>query len=142
MTQNLLQPNAIHASPKARKTLRLVLGLGETPYAKAAEAHFNTMGWDVQVAKSAKEARKLAVKVKATAVALAVDLGPESGWLSSVKLTRTLPNTRVVIVGKVRTIELEQFARFAGAVGFVAEVEGIARLVKTVAGADAMCCQN
>ena len=56
MTQNLLQPNVTHSSAKARNGHRLVLGLGETPYAKAAEAHFASMGWDVQVAKSAKDA--------------------------------------------------------------------------------------
>ena len=139
MTPNLLQPNATSAGPKTRKVLRLVLGLGETPYAKAAEAHFAALGWDVTVAKTAKEARKLALKQRAGAAVLAADLGPESGWLSCVKLTRARPGTRVVLVGKVRTGEMERFATFAGAAGFVAETEGVCRLVKVLAGADAVC---
>src|SRR5262245_33747108 len=102
MNQNLLYPNATQSGPKVRKSLRLVLGLGETPYAKAAEAHFAALGWDLTVAKTAKEARKLAVKQRAAAAVLAADLGPESGWLASVKLTRARPGTRVVLVGKVR----------------------------------------
>jgi ActR/RegA family two-component response regulator len=139
MTQNLLQPNATQSTTKARKALRLVLGLGETPYAKAAEAHFTALGWDVTVAKTAKDARKLALKQRAAAAVLAADLGPESGWLSSVKLTRSRPGTRVVLVGKVRTGEMERFATFAGAVGFVAETEGVCRLVKVLAGPEAVC---
>jgi ActR/RegA family two-component response regulator len=139
MNQNLLYPNPTPSGPKARKALRLVLGLGETPYAKAAEAHFTALGWDVTVAKTPKEARKLAMKQRASAAVLAADLGPESGWLSSVKLTRARPGTRVVLVGKVRTGEMERFAAFAGAAGFVAETEGVCRLVKVLAGAETVC---
>ena len=139
MSQELLTPNAIPAPSRGRKTLRLVLGLGDTPYAKAAEAHFAGLDWDVHVAKTAKDARKLAMKLNASAVVLAADLGPESGWLSSTKLTRSRPNVRVVVVGKARSAELDRFAAFAGAAGYVAETDGVCRLVKLLAGADAVC---
>jgi hypothetical protein len=139
MTPNLLQPNATQSGPKARKSVRLVLGVGETPYAKAAEAHFTSLGWDVTVTKTAKDARKLAVKLRAAAAVLSADTGPESGWLSCVKLTRARPGTRVVLVGKVRGIEMERFAAFAGAAGYVAETDGVCRLVKVLLGADAVC---
>jgi hypothetical protein len=109
-----------------------VLGLGETPFAKAAEAHFASLGWDVHVAKSAKEARKWGVKHKAAAAVLAADLGPESGWLSTVKFTQARPGLRVVLVGKTRTREAEGFATFAGAAGYVAETDGVAKLLRLI----------
>jgi DNA-binding NtrC family response regulator len=139
MTQDLLQPNAIPYQARGRNAQHMILGVGETPYAKAAEAHFSSQGWDVSVAKTAKDARKMALRINAAVVVLAADLGPESGWLSSVKLTRSRPNTRVILVGTQRTAELERFAKFAGAAAFVAETEGVCRLVKAVAGVDATC---
>lgn len=138
MSQQLLQPNPLVSPPKTRKANRVVLALADNPFAKAAEAHFASAGWDVVWATSSKEGRKWAQKHRAHVAILAVDLGPESGWLSSVKLVKAVPNARVVLVGKERSAGVDQFARFAGAAGFVSESDGVCRLLKA-AGVESNC---
>lgn len=81
-------------------------------------AKFRELGWDVTSVPHGDDVRKVAQKLKPTAVVLPVDHGDETGLLICAKLVRAVPMCRVVIVGPAEE-ELERFALFAGAASYV-----------------------
>jgi DNA-binding response OmpR family regulator len=110
-----------------------VLGLGGVPLAKAVEAHFHALGWDVCRTDTAAEAGRLAARKKTAAVLLAADALPESGLLSCAKLTAVRPGCRVVVVGP-ECGRTARYARLAGAVSYLPEWVGAVAVVRAVAG--------
>ena len=114
-----------------RKGPRLVLG-GRAFSARLA-ALLRELGWDVQTAADAAEARRLALRHRPHAVLLAADADDESGFLSCAKLRLCLPRVRVVLVAAERTPAAERFAGFVGA-ALAAEatvVDDLHRLVRS-----------
>lgn len=116
-----------------RKAPRLVLGLSGSPLAKAVEAHFHALGWDVCRTETAADAGRLAHRKRAAAVLLAADAVPESGLLSCAKLTALRPGCRVVIVGP-ECDRTARYARLAGATSYLPEWVGVAAVARAVAG--------
>lgn len=115
------------------KAHRLVLGIGVGPLAKAVEAHFHALGWDVSRAETAAEAGKLAIGKRATVVVMTTDALPESGLLSSAKLITTRPGCRVVLVGPDCSRQM-RYARLAGAVSYLPDGVGASAIVRAVIG--------
>lgn len=93
---------------------------------------FRRLGWEVAVAEG-DETRRIAHRVRATAVVLPVEPGTESGLLTCAKLVRELPMCRIVLVGPENE-ELERFALFAGAAAYVVEGAPGEELVRAVTG--------
>ncbi len=116
-----------------RKAPRLVLGIGSGPLAKAVEAHFHALGWDVCRGESAADARRLAVRKRAAAVVLTTDALPESGLLSCAKLTAVGSGCRVVLVGPDCDRQ-SRYARLAGAVSYLPDGVGVAAVARAVVG--------
>ena len=116
-----------------RKAPRLVLGVGAGPLAKAVEAHFHGLGWDVCRAETAADAGKLAARKRAAAVVLAADALPESGLLSCTKLILQRPGCRVVLVGPACG-RLSRYAKLAGAASYLPDGVGAAAVVRAVGG--------
>jgi len=80
----------------ARPTPRLVIGLNGSGFAAKAAAAFRTLGWDVILAGTGEEARRLAIRGRATALVIGVD---EAGLLDAAKLLTALPR-RTMTIGR------------------------------------------
>jgi hypothetical protein len=121
-------------SPK--KFPRVVIGLGESPFATKAAAQLRALGWEVTTAASGEEARRLAVRGKAHALVL----GLCGDLLATAKVVTALPKrTKVVLVGPTADPGQEQASTFLGA-AFVAESDGVGGLVEAVRGAVRTAC--
>ena len=122
------------ASAETRRTApRLVLGLAPSPLADAVGDHFRELGWDVTFANSGVEAGWLAHRAKTAAVVLSTDYPPESGHLTCAKVRLTNPTCRVVLVGP-DCDRAARRARYAGAVGYLAETADAAAIASAVLG--------
>ena len=92
---------------------------------------FRRCGWDVYLAVTGPEARRLARMVEADLVVLRTQLPEESGWLTCDKLTGELPSLRVVLVDPdPRSASL---AEMVGAAAVV-DIDGLAALVERKPG--------
>jgi CheY-like chemotaxis protein len=82
---------------------------------------FRRLGWDVYVASSGPEARRLARMLEADIVILHVDLPEESGWLTCDKLTREQPLAGVILISDDLSPRNQELADFVGAGGLLHE---------------------
>jgi DNA-binding response OmpR family regulator len=101
------------------------------PNAQAVLARgFRRLGWDVYLAHSGPEARRLARMLTADMVVLHVDLPEESGWLTCDKLIREQPSVSVILVGDDLSPRHRNLAEFVGASALVDRPEGMVPLVE------------
>jgi DNA-binding response OmpR family regulator len=91
---------------------------------------FRRLGWDVYLAGSGPEARRLARMLSADMVILHIDLPEESGWLTCDKLIRELPSVSVILVGDDLSPRNRQLADFVGARALVDRADGMVPLVE------------
>jgi biotin carboxylase len=105
MTATLLPPRAAKRVVLAG---RFALG------ARVAE-QFRKLGWEVHTVTSARDVHAATAETDPHAVLLREEAGDESGYLACVKLLRTQPDLKVVVVGAEWTSERERFAEFVGA---------------------------
>jgi DNA-binding response OmpR family regulator len=114
---------------------RLVLALSAGEYATAAGRCLRRLGWDVQVALSGREARRLADEGRAEVIVLSIDQPDESGWLTCEKLMREQAARQIVLVaGQAGPFDAD-FAAFVGAAALVSKTDGISALIDEVRGA-------
>jgi DNA-binding response OmpR family regulator len=92
--------------------------------------NFRRLGWDVYLAHSGAEARRLARMLEADMVILHIDLPEESGWLTCDKLTRELPMACVVLVSDNLSAQDQELAGFVGAKALVNRADGVVPLVE------------
>ena len=102
-----------------KKMPKIIVGMTGTKALKIEHA-FRQMGWRVSAADGASETRALAKKCRAAVVVLAASQFAESGFLTCAKLVIDMPKARVWLVGPAEE-ELERFALFAGAAGYLPE---------------------
>lgn len=105
------------------------------PYAgpQAALARgFRRLGWDVYLARSGPEARRLTRMLSADIVILHVDLPEESGWLTCDKLIREQPLVSVILISDDLNPRSQGLADFVGASALVHRPEGVAPLVEEI----------
>lgn len=110
----------------------MVLAHPDEAFSASARGHFRRLGWEVHLAISGGEARRLAQALNPDVVLLGVDWPGESGWLICDKLNREHPGRRVVLVAGRIEPEMNQFADFVGASGIVGEQDGMQMLVDEV----------
>ena len=91
---------------------------------------FRRLGWDVYLARSGPEARRLARLLAADMVILHVDLPVESGWLTCDKLIREQPLASVILVSDDLCARNQELAGFVGASALVDRAEGMVPLVE------------
>jgi len=96
--------------------------------------NFRRLGWDVYLARSGPEARRLARMLSADMVILHVDLPEESGWLTCDKLTRELPSASVILIGDDLSPRNCKLAHFVGASALIHRAESIVPLVEELIG--------
>jgi hypothetical protein len=107
----------------------LILAHAEHGYAASVVRTFRRQGWDVYIARSGPEVRRLARMLSPQLVVLQADLREESGWLTCDKLTREMPTVRVVLVADDPTPMLHDFAAFVGAAALADRRDGLAALL-------------
>ncbi len=115
------------------KNLRLVVAHGDPVYAALVCHTFHQLGWDVYLADSGPELRRLARRVQAQFVVLDALLPNESGWLTCDKLRLELPETRVIIVAVAPGFHEANFAVFVGAAALVDQGDGVQALLDEIA---------
>lgn len=123
-----------HDTDAGRKPC-LLLVHPDAMYAAVASRYFRQCGWDVFLAHSGPDARRLVRQLDPTVVVLDAGLAGESGWLTCEKLAWYRPRQKVVLVATDPTPEHKRFAAFVGASDLVNRREGVARLVDAVFGA-------
>lgn len=112
----------------------LVLAHSDPAYAAGARRALRRLGWDVYLANSGPEARRLARMLAADIVVLEADLPGESGWLTCDKIVREELAPRVILVSPTINPVSEEFRQFVGATGLVASYDGPQALVDQVWG--------
>jgi DNA-binding NarL/FixJ family response regulator len=113
---------------------RLVLAYADSAHAALSGRHFRRLGWEVHLASTGPEARRLAQALAPSIVVLDTDLREESGWLTCAKLIQERPGQRVVLLGSDLSPEAHEFAAFVGAAALVSRDAGPNALVESVQG--------
>jgi DNA-binding response OmpR family regulator len=112
----------------------LILAHPHQDYQALLARAFRRLGWDVYLAHSGPEARRLTRMLEADAVVLHTDLPQESGWLTCDKLTREQPLTRVILVSDNLSSRNQELAAFVGASVLVNQADSLALLIEELIG--------
>lgn len=110
----------------------LILAHTDMGFASRVSLQFRLLGWDVYLARTGADVRRLTKKLAPDVVVVDVDLADESGWLVCDKLHREQAGLKVVLVAAERTAEHERLASFVGAAAVIWQTDGIAALVNEV----------
>jgi DNA-binding response OmpR family regulator len=94
---------------------RLVLAYVDSTHAALSCRHLRRQGWEVHLASSAGEARRLTLELAPQVLVLDTELPDESGWLICAKLLAANLNLQVVLVGPKASTEDLKRADFVGA---------------------------
>lgn len=93
----------------------LVLAHADPLYQARTARSLRRLGWDVYLARTGPEARRLARLLAADLVLLGTDLPDETGWLTCDKLRRERPQVQIILVAPTVDATTRQFADFVGA---------------------------
>jgi DNA-binding response OmpR family regulator len=110
----------------------LVLAHTDGGFAARAGRQLRRHGWEVSLAQTGAEVRRLTKKLAPAVVVIDVDLADESGWLLCDKLSREQAGPKVVLVADERTPQQERLASFVGAAALIRQQDGISALVNEV----------
>ena len=118
------------------QSARVVVALGNAPHAQPIHEAFRQQGWEVHIAKSSCDARRLVREVRPRASILCAEAPQrESGWLTCKKLVLEKPSLRVVLVTNTPTDEAKRLADFVGAAACVSAA-AVAAIVRAASGID------
>jgi CheY-like chemotaxis protein len=128
--------------PPVRYRPTLLLALPPSDFATLSTSVLGRLGWNVLLADSGQQARRLARAQAPEVVVLAIDLPDESGWLTCEKLIQESPGQQVILVTGQETPFHADFAKFVGAVALVHEADGVAALIDEIRGAALMAAAS
>jgi DNA-binding response OmpR family regulator len=92
------------------------------------------MGWDVYLAQTGPEVRRLVRMLEADLVVLDIALFDESGWLTCAKLGQESPTASVVLVGPKGDARAQERAQFVGARALIDSTDDLAGLLCELRG--------
>src|SRR5262249_23638451 len=117
--RDFCEERAMYVTPEQDPRCRpcLVLAHPDTMYAAVASRYFRQCGWDVFLADSGPQARRLARELNPLVVALDVELREQSGWLTCWKLLHEQPRLKVLLISSHPAPDRHRFAAFVGAAG-------------------------
>src|SRR5262245_48318825 len=113
---------------------RVVLAYADSAHAALSARHLRRLGWEVHLASSGPDARRLAQALAPEVVILDTQLPDESGWLTCAKLIQENGAQRVVLVSGAIDEEEKRLAETVGAAALVARQRGVPALVEEVMG--------
>jgi CheY-like chemotaxis protein len=111
---------------------RLVLAYADSAHAAMTCRHLRRLGWEVRLAGSGPEARRLVRLLRPDVVVLDTDLREESGWLTCAKMNMEFPDQLVVLVTAAVTAQEQEYARFVGAAAIVSRSVSVDELLEEV----------
>jgi DNA-binding response OmpR family regulator len=111
---------------------RLVMAYADSSHAALSARHFRRLGWEVHLASSGPEARRLARALAPELVILDTQLPDESGWLTCAKLMMENGAQKVLLVSANVTPEEKRFAATVGAAAVVERHHGVPALINEV----------
>lgn len=112
----------------------LIVAHGDSAYEAAIARGFRRLGWDVYLARSGPEVRRLVTLLDADGVLLDAELPQESGWLTCEKLTAEHPLVKVVLITSEPGPLNLQFAAFVGASTLIRRDDGLEALIEEFCG--------
>ena len=121
--------------PRAADRPCLLLAHQDPAYRSVSSRFFRRCGWDVYLARTGPEIRRLALQLDPTVIVLDTGLLDESGWLTCEKLQWSQPNLKVVLVESDPRPADHRFANFVGAADLIDRHDGVVRLVDAVCNA-------
>jgi CheY-like chemotaxis protein len=110
----------------------LILAHDDFRFALATSQSLRRLGWDVSLAGSGPEVRRLAGLLDAPVVVLDANWPGESGWLTCAKLTAGQPHLQVVLITDLVDDRSAAFASFVGAVSVVSRKGDLPALLEAV----------
>jgi len=110
----------------------LVLADRNSAQAALTGRQFRRLGWEVHLASSGPEARRMTRLLGPQVVVLDTALRDESGWLTCAKLTQETPELKVVLLGDGATELDQRFAAFIGAAALVTRAAGVPALLAEI----------
>jgi len=113
----------------------LILAHADSAYETTIARAFRRLGWDVYLAHSGPEVRRLVRMLDADVVVLDAHLPEESGWLTCDKLTREQPLAKVILVSDNLCLRNQELASFVGASALVSRADGLTPLAEELCGA-------
>ncbi len=113
---------------------RMVVAYADSAHAALCARHFRRLGWEVHLASSGPDARRMAYGLTPEVVILDTQLPGESGWLTCAKLALATGAQKVVLVSPEVTAEELRLAEAAGAAALVCRDNDVPRLVEEVMG--------
>jgi CheY-like chemotaxis protein len=111
---------------------RLVMAYADSIHAALSARHLRRLGWEVHLASSGPEARRLARALAPEVVILDTQLPDESGWLTCAKLMMENGTQKVMLVSADITPEEERLAATVGAATIVERQHGVLALIDQV----------
>jgi DNA-binding response OmpR family regulator len=111
---------------------RLVMAYADSAHAALSARHFRRLGWEVHLANSGPDARRLARTLSPEVVILDTQLPDESGWLTCAKLMMENGIQKVILVSPQATAEEHRLAATVGAAALVQRSHGVPALVDEV----------
>jgi CheY-like chemotaxis protein len=113
---------------------RMVVAYADSNHAALCARHFRRLGWEVHMASSGLDARRLAHALAPEVVILDTQLPDESGWLTCAKMVLDNGARRVVLVSALVTEQEAHLAETVGAAALVGRNDGVPVLVDEVMG--------
>ena len=113
---------------------RMVVAYADSVHAVLSARHFRRLGWEVHLASSGPDARRLADALAPEIVILDTQLPDESGWLTCAKLILENGAQKIVLVSAEATDEEQRLAETVGAAALVSRETGVPGLVGEVMG--------
>ncbi|HLN31290.1 MAG TPA: response regulator [Gemmataceae bacterium] len=110
----------------------IVLALPDVTFAVRVSRQLRHQGWEVYLAASGIDARRLSAALQPQLVVLDTDLPDESGWLSCAKLTCLGPGHKVFLLSSRTSARRAALARFVGALALVSSAAGGAAVAEQV----------
>ena len=95
---------------------------------------FRFQGWDVYHARTGAEARRLSHMLEPDILIMSTALPGESGWLTSEKISKEMPQIKIFLLGDSTDPSSHAFASFVGAVRLVNHCDSVNCLIEEVGG--------
>jgi two-component system, OmpR family, response regulator len=111
---------------------RMVVAYADSAHAALSARHFRRLGWEVHLASSGPDARRIAQDLTPEVVVLDTQFPDESGWLTCAKMMLASGAQKVVLVSAAVTPEESRLADTVGAAAVVNRNNGVPVLVHEV----------
>jgi DNA-binding response OmpR family regulator len=108
------------------------MAYADSSHAALSARHFRRLGWEVHLASSGPDARRLARALSPEVVILDTQLPDESGWLTCAKMVLENGAQRVLLVSADASPEERRLAATVGAAALVERNSGVPNLVDEV----------